>query len=145
MFNKIEGFATVVTPRPVRSPIKGSASGKSDFSSHLTETAATDESAPTASTNAATAINAMLGTQEVDDAVNREARGKLRAKDLLDKLDDLRMQVLIGGLSREKLLRLAQDVNARRTENYAPQLTDLLDEIDLRVRVEIAKYSPHGG
>ena len=46
----------------------------------------------------------------------------------------------MGTLSRAQLGELAMLVSQRRDSVEAPKLAELLDEIDLRVQVEIAKY-----
>jgi hypothetical protein len=60
----------------------------------------------------------------------------------LNKLDDLRLDLLTGGLSKNKLLRLSEVVNSRRPEIEDPRLNEILDEIDLRAQVELAKFHP---
>ena len=57
-------------------------------------------------------------------------------------MDELKVDLLTGALSRDKLLKLAQAVNTRRAEISDPKLGALLDEIDLRAQVELAKYGP---
>jgi hypothetical protein len=64
----------------------------------------------------------------------------LRADTLLDKLDELRHGLLMGSLTRSQLAELERLVSIRRGDVDDPQLNALLDDIDLRVQVEIAKY-----
>jgi hypothetical protein len=47
---------------------------------------------------------------------------------------------LTGVISRDKLRKLTQVVSARRGEVTDPRLKEVLDEIDLRAQVELAKY-----
>jgi len=61
--------------------------------------------------------------------------------DLLDRLDDLRMGILLGRFSKDKLTELAQRLRQKREMCEDPQLNDLLAEIELRAEVEIAKYT----
>jgi hypothetical protein len=51
------------------------------------------------------------------------------------------MELLAGGISREKLLQLSRIVNARRSQITDPKLAAILDDIDLRAQVELAKHS----
>ena len=101
-----------------------------------------DVAAPSsvATANPVTAVDSLLTLQEVDDAAARASAGKRRAMDLLEGLDDLRHSLLMGGLSREKLMTLAKQVQSRRTQVDDPHLSEILDEIDLRAQVELAKY-----
>lgn len=88
-------------------------------------------------------IDALLLVQSVDDATEREARKRLirRGEDILDKLEEIRHGLLLGTLPKEKLAELAQMVRERRENCQDPRLAALLDEIELRAEVEIAKLS----
>ena len=88
-------------------------------------------------------IAALLATQGVGDSLDREARKRLvdYGNDLLDKLEELRHGLLLGAIPKEKLIALAQMVRSRRDAPSDPHLTELLNEIELRVEVELAKLS----
>ena len=94
-----------------------------------------------ASANPVTAVDSLLALQEVDDATARASKGKKRAQDLLDSLDELRHGLLAGTIPREKLHALAKMAQSRRAQVDDPRLAELLDEIDLRAQVELAKYT----
>jgi hypothetical protein len=85
------------------------------------------------------ALDSLLVLQEMDDAGQRRSRGLKRGGDLLDMLDLIRDGLLAGGIPRVTLNRLA-DVVSHRSDGFAdPALQDILDEIELRARVELAK------
>jgi len=86
------------------------------------------------------AVSGILAAQEVDDAAARASRGKKRAQDMLDKLDDIRHGLLSGDLSADKLVDLSRLVQSRKVAVDDPGLAQLLDEIDLRAQVELAKF-----
>ena len=88
-------------------------------------------------------IAALLATQGVGDSLDREARKRLvdYGNDLLDKLEELRHGLLMGAIPKEKLIAMAQMVRSRRDVPSDPHLTELLNEIELRVEVELAKLS----
>jgi Class II flagellar assembly regulator. len=88
-------------------------------------------------------IEALLAVQSVDDATEREARKRLmrRGEDILDRLEEIRHGLLLGEVPREKLTALADTVRAQRESCQDPRLAALLDEIELRAEVEIAKLS----
>ena len=81
--------------------------------------------------------------QAVDDSTERQARKRLirRGEDILDKLEEIRHGLLLGTVPKEKLMDLAQMVRERREACQDPRLAALLDEIELRAEVEIAKLS----
>jgi hypothetical protein len=88
-------------------------------------------------------IDALLLVQGVDDSTERQARKRLirRGEDILDKLEEIRRGLLLGTLPKEKLSELADMVRMRREACQDPRLAALLDEIELRAEVEIAKLS----
>ncbi len=71
------------------------------------------------------------------------ARAKKRAEDLLRRLDLLRLDLLTGGIPRERLIGLAQSLKTLRDQTFDPRLNDILDDIELRAQVELAKYDPY--
>jgi Class II flagellar assembly regulator len=86
-----------------------------------------------------TALESILALQNVDDAASGPSKGAARGEQLLDLLDNVRDGLLSGGIPRSTLNRLATAVS-RRHENFAdPKLQTVLDEIELRAKVELAK------
>ncbi|MDX2028027.1 MAG: flagellar assembly protein FliX [Alphaproteobacteria bacterium] len=142
MINKIEGPGRIRTAQPVKRAAKTSGASGSSFAKHLDETGEAGAAHNVAGTGA---VSSVLGVQEVDDALAHASRGKLRAQDILDRLEDLRIQLLTGTISREKLVQLARIVSNRRAQIDDPRLTEVLDEIDLRAQVELAKYEAPAG
>ncbi len=138
MIDKIDGLGSIRSAQPVKRAAKSDSASGSSFATHLGEG---DESAPVSGMSSTNAVNGILGVQEVDDALAHASRGKLRAEDILDRLDDLRLELLAGGISREKLLQLSRMVAHRRGQITDPKLAALLDEVDLRAQVELAKHS----
>ena len=63
---------------------------------------------------------------------------------MLEHLDRIRLGLLSGGIPRQTLQRLAAELNATRSATADPRLRAIIDEIDLRARVEIAKYDRGG-
>ncbi|MFA4995337.1 MAG: flagellar assembly protein FliX [Bdellovibrionales bacterium] len=140
MIEKIDGIGGVRTTQPVKRVTKADAGGGVAFAKQLGET---EETGATGGIAGASAVSGILGVQEVDDALSRASKGKMRAEDILDRLEDLRLELLSGGISREKLLQLTRIVNNRRSQITDPRLAEILDAIDLRAQVELAKHSPN--
>jgi hypothetical protein len=85
------------------------------------------------------AVESILTLQGLDDSTNGRSKGLSHGQHLLDMLDQVRDGLLAGGIPRATLNRLAVAVG-RRQENFAdPKLQGILDEIDLRAKVELAK------
>ncbi|MGV8854079.1 MAG: flagellar assembly protein FliX [Devosia sp.] len=91
--------------------------------------------APVAS---ATGIDAILALQAVGGPLEGKKKAVRRGKKLLDALDDIKADLLIGPVSEERLDALI-DMLAEMRERSEPGLEAVLDDIDLRVRVELAK------
>jgi hypothetical protein len=92
--------------------------------------------APVAS---AAGIDAILALQGVEDATTGRKRAVRRGGALLDMLDDIKADLLIGRISLDRLDHLSGLLNDAR-ERSVPELDGVLDEIELRVRVELAKF-----
>jgi Class II flagellar assembly regulator len=92
-----------------------------------------------------TALESILTLQNVDDAASGPSKGVAHGEQLLDLLDNVRDGLLSGGIPRTTLNRLASAVS-RRHENFAdPKLQGVLDEIELRAKVELAKLEQADG
>jgi hypothetical protein len=84
-------------------------------------------------------LDALLALQEVPDAAQRGSAGVRRGFDLLDRLDEIRMGLLMGTIPADRLGNLVRLMRARRDGVMDPKLTAILDKIELRAMVELAK------
>ncbi len=139
MIEKIDGLGSVKTTQPIKRVAKPNAAGGAAFAKQLGES---EETGATSAISSTSSVSGILGVQEVDDALAQASKGKMRAEDILDRLEDLRLELLSGGISRDKLMQLTRIVNLRRGQIKDPRLAEILDAIDLRAQVELAKYSP---
>ncbi len=116
--------------------------GGGGFASHLNSS--DDSAAPVSSAVPTQTVDAVLAIQTVGDATSNPANAKARrwGLDTLDQLEQIRTDLLIGAIPKGRLINLAQMVSERRQHAEDPGLNELLDDIELRVRVEIAKYEP---
>ncbi len=85
------------------------------------------------------ALDALVALQEVDDPTQGRAKAQQRGEDLLERLDSLRMGLLLGRVSISELERLSQMVNRETAATADPRLREVLNEIELRAAVELAK------
>jgi hypothetical protein len=96
--------------------------------------------APTTPPPTLNSIDGLLTLQEMPDALaGRRRRSVQRGTTMLDQLDDLRLGMLTGIFSREQLDRLSRISRTTRESVDDPRLAEVLDQIDLRVAVELAK------
>jgi hypothetical protein len=90
-----------------------------------------------------TDLNTELALQDAPDAPRGRARKRAqeRGNMMLDHLEEIRMGLLLGTIPMAKLEQLAQLVRAKREQIDDPKLLAILDEIELRAAVELAKLS----
>jgi hypothetical protein len=85
------------------------------------------------------AVETLLALQGIEDTRDQRSRGLAQADELLVLLDEVRDGLLSGGIPRRTLNRMAHAI-AKRRETFADEkLQGVLDEIELRARVELAK------
>ena len=85
------------------------------------------------------ALDALLALQEAGEPLTGKRRAVKRGTDMLDLLDDIKVGILSGAVPRQTLRRLTQLVAERRDDFNEPGLQGVIDEIDLRAQVELAK------
>ncbi len=94
--------------------------------------------ANTAPAAPAASLDYLLALQGVDDPLHGRKRKVLLGRTLLDTLEAVKADLLTGRVSPDRLDQLIEMVGQAR-ERSEPGLDSLLDDIDLRVRVELAK------
>jgi len=103
----------------------------------------TQASARLASTLGVGSIDALLALQEVGGPTERRRKAVRRAGIILDVLDDVKLAVLDGGIAPATLGRLIEAVRQERGRTGDTGLESLLDEIETRAEVEMAKLEQH--
>lgn len=87
-------------------------------------------------------LDTLLALQMVPaagDPLERRRRGVKRGRTILSALDDLKVAILEGRVPIDRLAHLAASVGERERDSGDEKLEALLDEIELRARVELAK------
>jgi Class II flagellar assembly regulator len=84
-------------------------------------------------------LDALMALQEVGGPLERRRRAVGRASQILDALDDLKLDLLEGRLSPDSLAALTRSVREQRSLTDDPRLESVLDEIETRAAVELAK------
>ena len=135
------GKSVTSVSRQKRASDKGGA-----FADHLKEAAEAIGTTEATDSPSANPADAVLGVQEAPDATEARPRGlaRRRGDELLDHLELLRHELLAGAVSKGRLVGLAQSVRAKRHRTSDPRLEEILDEIELRAEVEVAKLTRDG-
>ncbi len=114
---------------------------KSDGSFEDFIASAPQEKAQTTNTQSIAMVDSLLAIQGAEDPTARAAkqRARKRADMLLDELEGLREAMLRGDLTVGHMIDVADVVAQHREKISDPSLTAIMDEIDLRAQVELAK------
>lgn len=139
---KVEKPGSVSSTAGARRSERASTARPGEFSRFLGQP---EEASPVSSSTAISSVDALLAAQSVE-AVSDEERRQARARgdDILDRLDELRHGLLAGTLTRSQIMALANLVRSRRGAIVDPRLREIIDEIELRAEVEIAKLESGG-
>jgi hypothetical protein len=117
--------------------------GASGFSALLGGVSDTDETSGSHAVGGAVsigALDALLTLQGVDETSGDAAKkARKQAFDLLDQLDRIRIGLLTGELPQSTIQNLVHMIETHRERVTDPELAEILDAIDLRARVELAK------
>ena len=122
---------------------KKSETKKDDFAGHLSKAIPNRGETSAVGTSTMQAVDSILVVQEVPDATEDRSRRPViqHGDDLLDRLDQLRHDLLVGAVPKDKLAELAHRVRAGKKKSDDPKLNEIVDEIELRAEVEIAKLT----
>ena len=93
---------------------------------------------------ASAGIDALLALQSVEDPLFARRKAVRRGNALLDTLETIKTDLLLGQVSEGRLNQLMALVGQARQRGL-PDLDPILDDIELRARVELAKFGRYSG
>ena len=85
-----------------------------------------------------------MALQGIEGPLEKRRRAIRRGGGLLDRLDELKLALLTGDADEGSLDQLARTLREERTDDGDVDLSALLDQIDLRASVELAKAEMRG-
>lgn len=97
------------------------------------------QAGPAAGVSGVMGVEALLALQDVGGPLERRRRAVGRAGRILDVLEDVRVAMLGDGASEADLERLSRAVRDQRDATDEPALEGVLNEIETRAAVELAK------
>ena len=120
---------------------KTSGAGES-FSSYL-QGLNKSENKSVSATSGITSADAIFAAQLVNDEEGKARRNQAikRGYTLLDKLEEIRDALLLGYISKDKLIEISRFVKDSRNVSDDEQLNEIISEIELRIEVELAKLT----
>ncbi len=89
--------------------------------------------------NSISNIGALLAAQAVPDDAEKRRRATVRANNLLDQLDEVRIATLSGTVSKLHLANLSRTLKEQNEQIIDEKLQAILEEVELRAEVELAK------
>jgi hypothetical protein len=125
--------------RSRKSERTGDASASETFKSHIQDSDAPVSKAPTGATPL-TALSSLLAVQEVPDLADPKKRAIRHGDALLDELKELQIGLIEGWVEEDTLRGLAHMLDQPRPAIDDPELNRVLDDIELRAAVELAKF-----
>jgi hypothetical protein len=144
MVEKVGYTRPVTNARSVKKVGNVSAPGFAEALAKAEGIGAVDGVEATSSIGAITSMGGLLGAQEVDDREARRRKAAKRGRLTLDVLSNLRDALLIGALPYSTLRQLERLVAEERDAVEDPILMSILNEIEVRAAVELAKLEMSG-
>lgn len=139
---KIKGTGRV-TPSSIKR-VKGKKSvDKAAFGDAL-GTEETQEAGAMSGTAPLTSVNSLLSLQEMPNATDGKSRTVERAEGLIEHLEAIRHGLLLGQISKKRLSDIVKALAQQREKNIDPALIEIINDIELRAKVELAKLEMIG-
>ena len=92
-----------------------------------------------AATNRISSVDAVVALQEITGDDTDEKGAKNRANLILDKLEDIRMGLLMGQIPKSNLEELSKILILARENSIDSNLLEIIEDIELRAKIELAK------
>ena len=132
---KVTGPSGPSSPQPARPTRTGGGFSVPSGASSSPAAAATSA----AGMSGVSDVSALMALQGVEDPTERRRRAIRRGGGLLDRLDELKLALLQGEAGHGALDRLSRTLREERPTDADEGLNRLLEQIDLRAAVELAK------
>ena len=123
---------------------RGGVSRSGGGSFFIPEQPTASQAAPAQAAVPAAGIDALLALQAVEDPLFARKKAVRRGNALLDALDTIKADLLLGQVSEGRLNQLMALIGQARQRGLSG-LDEVLDDIELRARVELAKFGRYPG
>jgi hypothetical protein len=130
-------------PNPIRPSVKRESKSKTGASGSFSDALEPESVSEAAPTIRLAGIGSLFALQEVPDPTTGRRRAAIARGDmLLDSLGEIQMGLLEGTIDKRGLKHLGVAVRSARAGTEDPALQAVLDEIEVRAAVELAKLEP---
>lgn len=134
------GKAGQVTTNKTRKAKGASSTNAAGFSQMIDGDDSAEAVASTAGgVSGVSGLTGILALQEVNPDASGCNKARARGERVLNVLERLRDDILLGRVGGQTMQQLTQEVAQAREQIDDPRLNAVLDEIDLRAQVELAK------
>lgn len=129
--------STAKSPKTKRKESQEKSSG------FLEETASHTENSAATSVSTTHAINPFFSLQEVEDDHKKDDTALEYGYDILEQLEAIKLGLLNGSLNMETLHRIDRSIAGWKKMYQSPKLKQIIEEIELRAKVEHAKLDKY--
>jgi hypothetical protein len=91
-----------------------------------------------------TSVNSLLALQEMPTSTEGRSKGIRQVEGLLEHLEAIRHGMLLGQISKKRLNDIVKALETQRENNLDSGLIELINDIELRAKVELAKLEVIG-
>lgn len=106
-----------------------------------------EEAAPASHLSGTTplaAVDSLLSLQELPTSTEGRSRGLAHAEDMLQHLEQIQQGLLLGHMPKHRLQDIVRAISREQGKSHDPKLDSILKDIELRVKVELAKLDMLG-
>ena len=128
-----------IQSKTVKKAASKRSTGTAAFSKQVSGDKSADASTGVSGSAPIAPVDALWALQEVPDSTDGRSKGLMRAEDMLDMLEEVRKGILLGAISMPNLRKLADMARNQKSNSDDNKLNSLLEEIELRAEVELAK------
>ncbi len=133
---KVTGYGAIKSTTPAR---KSSGGSSVSFSSLLSGAQSSSAATQATEISATTGLSNLFALQEISEEERKRERALKHGKSMLDVLERLRQQLLMGEIPSHMLADLSLTLEEQKQTLSDPYLMGLIEDIELRVAVELAK------
>ena len=121
---------------------KSSSTSSGEFAKLLSsELEASEDVSHVEASSSTTSVDAIFAAQTIGEEEEQELRRRAiyRSENILAKLEAIREGLLKGYISKDKLIEIARFIRDKKEITTDKNLIDIMEEIELRAEVELAK------
>lgn len=116
------------------------AGDRSAFSNALTPSSTASATHSLSPSVGVASVASLMALQGAEDPLEKRRRAERRGRQLLESLDQLKIDLLSSTNPTASLERMKLVMDSAREDSLDPQLESVIDQIELRIAVELAKH-----